>query len=133
MIFGLIFFAYFYPKTWWSIQKWGIFIISLFFKSSDLVFWSKKDFFAVFGWYFTPWIRITGSAYFCRSGSRKPKSCGSNGSGFGSGSYALVLRNVLYRTRFHLIHRLSEWFIRFWAAVMFWTAEPYVWSWWHPR
>jgi len=29
-----IFFAYFYPKTWWTIQKWGNFIIS-FFKSSE--------------------------------------------------------------------------------------------------
>ena len=25
----------------------------------------------------TPWIRIRGSAYFCGSGSRKPKTCGS--------------------------------------------------------
>ena len=24
-IFGFIFFAYFYPKTWWTIQKWGNF------------------------------------------------------------------------------------------------------------
>ena len=51
-----------------------IFIISIFFKSSD--FGLKK----FFDWYFTPWIRIRGSAYFCR----KPKSCGSNVSGSGS-------------------------------------------------
>ena len=62
------FFSYFYSKTSWTIQKWGNFY-NLFFLSSDL------GFFAVFGWYFTPWIWIRGSAYFCGSGSRKPKSC----------------------------------------------------------
>ena len=42
-----------------------------FFKSSEFGFGSKKIlFFVVFGWYFTPWIQIHGSAYFCGSGSR---------------------------------------------------------------
>ena len=41
-------------------------MISLFFKNSDFDFKSKKVFFAVFGWYFTPWNRIRGSAYFLR-------------------------------------------------------------------
>ena len=52
MIFKF-FFAYFYYKTRWPIRKEKI------FKSSDLGFRSKKVFFSsVFGWFFTPWIRI---------------------------------------------------------------------------
>ena len=58
-----------------------IFTISLFSKVQIWVLGAKKCFFAVFGWYFNPRIRIHGSAYFCGSGSRKPKSCRSNGSG----------------------------------------------------
>ena len=30
--FCFIFFAYFYPKTWWTIQKWGNFYNLLFFQ-----------------------------------------------------------------------------------------------------
>ena len=56
----IIFFAYFYPKTWWTIQE-EIIIISLFSKSSDLGFRSKKVFFSVFGWFFTLQIFIRGS------------------------------------------------------------------------
>ena len=56
--FCFIFFTYFYPKTQWTIQKWGNFYNLSFFKSSDLSLGLKKFFFAVFGWYFTPWIRI---------------------------------------------------------------------------
>ena len=52
-IFCFIFFAYFYPKT---IQKWGNFY--KFLKVQLWVLGVKKAFFAVFGWYFTPWIRI---------------------------------------------------------------------------
>ena len=64
------FFAYFYPKTWWTIYKWGNFYNLYFFSKVQIwVLWVKKFFFAVFGWYFTPWIRIRGSAY---CGSRKP-------------------------------------------------------------
>ena len=37
----LFFFAYFYPKTWWTIQKWGNFYNLSFFKNSDLCFRSK--------------------------------------------------------------------------------------------
>jgi len=48
----------FYPKTWWTIQKWGNFIISLFSKVQILVLGVKQFFFAIFGWDFTPWIRI---------------------------------------------------------------------------
>ena len=60
----LILFAYFNA----IIRK---FYYLSFFNSSDLGF-ESKFFFAVFGWYFPPWYG---------SGSRKPKSCGSNGSG----------------------------------------------------
>ena len=66
-IFCLIFFAYFFAKTWWTIQKSGNYNNLSFFNSSDLGF--ESYFFAVFGWYFPPWIRIRGSAYFCGSGS----------------------------------------------------------------
>ena len=66
--------------------------IPMFFINKDNVRWAQSAlkgykiqgvifFVAVFGWYFDPWIRIRGSAYLCGSGSRKPKSCGSNGSG----------------------------------------------------
>ena len=82
--FRFFFLAYFYPKTWWTVQKWGHFYnLSFFSKVQIWVLGVQKFFFAVFGWYFTPWIRIRGSAYFCGSGSgsRKPNSCGSNGSG----------------------------------------------------
>ena len=41
---------------WWTIQKWGHFY-NLFFQKFRVEF-SSKDFFAVFGWYFTPWIWI---------------------------------------------------------------------------
>ena len=41
---------------WWTIQKWGNFY-NLFFQKFRVEF-SSKDFFAVFGWYFTPWIWI---------------------------------------------------------------------------
>ena len=71
----LIFFAYFFAYTLWTIQKSGNFLNLSFFNSSDLGFGSTNFFFAVFGWYFAPWIRIPGSAYFCGSGSRKLKSC----------------------------------------------------------
>ena len=60
----LILFAYFNA----IIRK---FYYLSFFNSSDLGF-ESKIFFAVFRWYFAPWYG---------SGSRKPKSCGSNGSG----------------------------------------------------
>ena len=72
----LFFLAYFYPKTLWTIQKWWNFCNLSIFKSSDLSSGFKK-FFEVFGWQFTPWIRIRGSAYFSGSGSKKPKSYGS--------------------------------------------------------
>ena len=77
----LSYFFLFYAKTSGTISKSGNFYYLSFFKSSHLGFKSKKVFFAVFGWYITPWIRIRGSTYFCVSGSRKPTSCGSNGSG----------------------------------------------------
>ena len=35
-----------------------------FFNSSDLGGWAQKIFLSVFCWYFDPWIRIRGSAYF---------------------------------------------------------------------
>ena len=41
---------------WWTIQKWGHFY-NLFFQKFRVEF-SSKDLSAVFGWYFTPWIRI---------------------------------------------------------------------------
>ena len=47
-IICFIFFVYFYPETWWTIQKWGNFIISLFFKSLDFGFRSKKVFLQFF-------------------------------------------------------------------------------------
>ena len=39
-----VFFAYFYPETWWTIQKWGNFYNLSFFNSSDSGFRSKKFF-----------------------------------------------------------------------------------------
>ena len=56
------FFAYFYPKTLWTIQKWGNFYLS-FFKSSDFGSKSKKVFFCSFWLIFyplnpDPWICI---------------------------------------------------------------------------
>ena len=43
-----------------------------FFQQFSLEIWEKKSFFCQFlGWYFTPRIRICGSAYFCESGSIK--------------------------------------------------------------
>ena len=73
--FVLFSFAYFYPITWWTIQKWGNFYNLSFFKKSDLSLRVKKFFFVVIGWYFSTWIRIRGSAYFCGSGFRTRKSC----------------------------------------------------------
>ena len=58
------------------------------FSSLDLGFESKKICLAIVIIIF-PWIRIRGSAYFYGSVSRKPKSCGSNGSE--SGSLALFM------------------------------------------
>ena len=47
--FVLFFFAYFYPKIWWIIQKWGyIFIISLFSKVQIWDLGVKKIFFLQF-------------------------------------------------------------------------------------
>ena len=58
-----------------------ILIISIFFKNSELGFRSKKRLFLQFLVdILPPWIRIRGSAHFCGSESRKPKSCGSKGS-----------------------------------------------------
>ena len=57
---NFLFFAYY---TWWIIQKSGNFYLV-----------------AVFGWLFANGICIflpMGSAYFCGSGSGKPKTCGS--------------------------------------------------------
>ena len=60
------------------LRNQEILIISLF---SIVQIWvlGVKFFSPVFGCYFTPWIRIRGSTYFCGfgSGSRKPKFCGS--------------------------------------------------------
>ena len=47
-IFCFIFFAYFYPKTYAPFRNEEIFILSLFTKSSDLGFRSKKGFFFSF-------------------------------------------------------------------------------------
>ena len=47
-IFCFISFEIFYPKTWWTIQKWENFYNLSFFKSSDLGFRSKKGFFLQF-------------------------------------------------------------------------------------
>ena len=64
-IFCFIFFAYFYSKTWWTIESFRnekIFII-YFFKSSELGFRSNKVVFFSF-WLISypldpdPWIRI---------------------------------------------------------------------------
>ena len=67
-------------------------LIITFFTSSDLGFRTKRFYlqFLVdtltlgtgsvdphFGWYFDPWNRICGSAFFCGSKSRKPTYCGS--------------------------------------------------------
>ena len=41
-------------ETWWTIQKWGNFYNIFFFKSSDLGFWCKKDFFCSFWLIFYP-------------------------------------------------------------------------------
>ena len=54
IFFKNYFFAYFYLKTCWTIQKWGNFY-NLFFQKFRGV---KFFFFAVYGWYFTPCIRI---------------------------------------------------------------------------
>ena len=75
----LLYFANFYAKTWWTIQISRNFYNLSFLNSSDLGIQSKI-FSAVFRRYFSTWIRIRESAYFGGSGSRKPKSCGSNGS-----------------------------------------------------
>ena len=48
-IFCLIFFAYFYAKTWWTIQKSGNFYNLSFFNSSDLGFESKIFFCSLVG------------------------------------------------------------------------------------
>ena len=47
-IFCFIFFAYFYPKTWWTIQKWRNFYNLSFFTSSDLGFRSKAVLWLIF-------------------------------------------------------------------------------------
>ena len=57
-IFCLIFFAYLYAKTCWTIHKSRHFYNLSFFNSSDFGFEIKIFFVAVFGWYFAPWIRI---------------------------------------------------------------------------
>ena len=53
----LLFFAYFYAKTWWTIQKSGNFY-NLSFSIVHILVLRVNIFFAVFGWYFAPWIRI---------------------------------------------------------------------------
>ena len=50
--------AYFYVKTLWIIQKSGNFYNLSFFNTSYFGFESKKFFVAVFGWYFSPFVRI---------------------------------------------------------------------------
>jgi len=65
-IFCYIFFAYFYSKTWWTIQKWGNFYnLSFFSKVQNWVLGVKKlfVFFSIFWSIFypldlDPWIRI---------------------------------------------------------------------------
>ena len=49
------------------------FLIISFFSSKVLGFESKRFLFEVFAGYFTPWIRIRGSANFCGSRFLKPK------------------------------------------------------------
>ena len=56
-----------------------IFIISLF-NRSDLGLESKHFFLQFLVDILPSWIQIRGSSFFCGSGSRKPKSSGSNGS-----------------------------------------------------
>ena len=56
-IFCFIFFRLFYPKTWWTIQKWGNYY-NIFFSIVQIWVLGLKSFFSVFDWYFTPWIRI---------------------------------------------------------------------------
>ena len=81
--FFVLFFSLIFMLTWWGMQKSGNFYNLSFFSSSDLGFESKFFLLQCFGWYFAPWIRIRGSAYYCGSvsGSRKLKSCRSNRSG----------------------------------------------------
>ena len=40
-LFSFIFFAYFYPKTWWTIPKWGNLYNLSFSKNSDLGYRKK--------------------------------------------------------------------------------------------
>ena len=78
----VLFFAYFILRLDEPFRKEETLIISLF-KSSDLVFGSKKDFFCKFWSIFYPLDPDPRIRIFCGSGSgsRKPKSWGSNGSG----------------------------------------------------
>ena len=65
-------------KLYEPFRNQEIFIIYLFSIVQSRIRENKSFFFAVFGWNFALWIRIS---TFCGSGSRKTKSCGSNGSG----------------------------------------------------
>ena len=66
---------FFMPKLYEPFRNQEIVIISLFSIVQIQVQRVKKFFFQ-----FLVDILPLGSAYFCGSGSRKPKSCGSNGS-----------------------------------------------------
>ncbi len=78
--FFVLFFSHIFILKLEPFRNEEIFTISLFLKVQIWVL-GVKVFFSVLGWYFTPWFRIRGSAYFCGYGSSKPKSCISNGSG----------------------------------------------------
>ena len=69
---------------WFFFLSRIVYIIFLLFMLKLDEPFRDQEFFLVFGLYFAAWIRILGSAFFCLtgSGSRKPKSCGYNGSGW---------------------------------------------------
>ena len=59
------------------------FLLISLFSTVPIWVWEKKIFFCFLLIFWPdPWIRIHVSVYFCGSGSRTPKCCGSNGSGF---------------------------------------------------
>ena len=70
------------------------FLQFLFFKSSDFAY--RRKFFLPFLVGILPLGSGFVDPHFCASGSRKPKSCGSNGSGSGSLLEIIPLNNITW-------------------------------------
>ena len=116
-LFFFLFSVIFMLKLYEPFREWH-FWQSFFFNRFG--FWAEKIFAPVFGWYFAPWIRIRGSAYFSGSGhgsgSRKPIWCRFNGSG---SQAPLFLQEMYFTVDLH--KKMDFLIICFSCFVWLWT------------